>query len=213
LNVREKPAFEYRESYWFTAFAPDWAWRNGCNRNGAPIPQEKGGHVTYKGFVHTLYPLVPPDKYFASHPEWFSLVKGHRVKSNAQLCLTDPSLCQMVVERVKDWLRESPDAGINGQAGVAGGGGQRRWGVTLRRDGVDAIIYNRLHSQAGAKPDQCYAVPLFFLILLFSAEAAFRFASLLPFASRLAPILRRFNCILPHGRRRYQNHCNVPQRC
>lgn len=111
-SVREKPAFEYREPYWFTAFDPDWAWRNRCNGNGAPVPPEKGGHVTYKGFVHTFYPLVPPDKYFASHPAWFSLVKGQRAQSNAQLCLTDPGLRQMVVDRVRDWLRESPGAGI-----------------------------------------------------------------------------------------------------
>lgn len=112
LNIREKPAFEYREPFWFTAFDADWAWHNECNGNSFPIPPDQGGHIIYKGFVHTSYALVPPDKYFSSHPEWFSLINGKRVGSGAQLCLTDPQLRDFVVERVREWLRESPDANI-----------------------------------------------------------------------------------------------------
>ncbi len=112
LDVREKPAFEYREPFWIDSFDPDWAWRNTCNGASQNIPADKGGHVTYKGFVHTSYPLVPPDKYFASHPEWFALVDGKRADHDAQLCLSNPQLRDFVVDRVKQWLRESPDAGI-----------------------------------------------------------------------------------------------------
>lgn len=112
LNIREKPAFEYREPFWFTAFDADWAWHNECNGNSFPIPPDKGGHVIYKGFVHTSYALVPPDEYFSEHPEWFSLIQGKRVGHDAQLCLTNPKLRDFVVERVKEWLRESPDANI-----------------------------------------------------------------------------------------------------
>jgi hypothetical protein len=112
LNIREKPAFEYREPYWFTARDPDWSWRNQCNGNFCEIPPNEGGHITYEGFVHTFYPLVPPDKYFSSHPEWFSLVNGKRVGSGAQLCLTNPKLREFVVQQVKERLRQSPDAGI-----------------------------------------------------------------------------------------------------
>jgi hypothetical protein len=112
LNIREKPAFEYREPYWFPTNDLDWAWRNQCNGNFTELPTEMGGHVSYQGFVHTFYPLVPPDKYFAAHPEWFSLVNGKRVGSGAQLCLTNPKLRQFIVEQVKERLRQSPDAGI-----------------------------------------------------------------------------------------------------
>ena len=31
LDLRAKPAFEYRESFWYPAFDADWSWRNGCN--------------------------------------------------------------------------------------------------------------------------------------------------------------------------------------
>ncbi len=112
LNIREKPAFEYREPFWFTAFDVDWAWENECNGNSFPIPPDKGGHITYKGFVHTSYALVPPAEYFSSHPEWYALIKGKRVDHDAQLCLTDPELRDFVVERVKEWLTNSPDANI-----------------------------------------------------------------------------------------------------
>jgi hypothetical protein len=112
LNLREKPAFEYREAFWYPAFDADWSWRNGCNGNSSRLTPEKGGCISYKGFVHTFYPLVPPEKYFAEHPEWFSLIKGKRTTERAQLCLTNPKLRDFAVERVKQWLRESPDAGI-----------------------------------------------------------------------------------------------------
>jgi hypothetical protein len=112
LNVRAKPAFEYRESYWYPAFDADWSWRNGINGQSSRLGSEKGGRINYKGFVHTFYPLVPPEQYFTEHPEWFSLVKGKRTSDRAQLCLTNPKLRDFTVERVKQWLRESPGAGI-----------------------------------------------------------------------------------------------------
>ena len=112
LDLRGQPAFEYRESFWYPAFDADWSWRNGCNGHSSRLTPEKGGLISYKGFVHTFYPLVPPEKHFAEHPEWFSLIKGKRTTDRAQLCLTNPKLRDFMVERVKQWLRESPDAGI-----------------------------------------------------------------------------------------------------
>ena len=112
LGLRERPAFEYREPYWYPAFDRDWSWRNRCNGQSSRLPAELGDCIRYKGFVHTFYPLVPPEKHFAEHPEWFSLVKGKRTTDRAQLCLINPKLRDFVVERVKQWLRESPDASI-----------------------------------------------------------------------------------------------------
>jgi hypothetical protein len=112
LDLREKPAFEYREPFWYPAFDADWSWRNGCNGQSSKLSPEKGGRISYRGFVHTFYPLVPPEKYFADHPEWFSLIKGQRTTDRAQLCLTNPKLRDFMVERVKASLRESPEAGI-----------------------------------------------------------------------------------------------------
>ena len=112
LNVRAKPAFEYRGPYWFPGFEPRWKVHNCVNNESWEIPKELGGCITYKGFCHTFYPLVPPEKHFAEHPEWYSLIKGHRTHDGAQLCLTNPRLRDFVVGRVREWLRESPDAQI-----------------------------------------------------------------------------------------------------
>ena len=112
LNKREKPAFEYREPFWFPAFDGKWAVRNYYNGNSARLTPAMGGKITYKGFVHTFYPLVPPEKYFKDHPEWYSLIDGKRTTDKAQLCLTNPELRDFVVGRVREWLRGSPDATI-----------------------------------------------------------------------------------------------------
>ena len=112
LNVRGKPAFEYRDPFWFPAFDGDWAARNGSTSATARLQAKHGGQVTYKGFVHTFYPLVPPATHFKTHPEWFSLVNGKRVGEGAQLCTTDPQLRDFIVEQVKIWLRETPGANI-----------------------------------------------------------------------------------------------------
>jgi hypothetical protein len=112
LLLRAKPAFEYREPFWYPAFDAEWAMRNRANGQSAKIPTELGGCIRYKGFVHTFDALVPPSKHFAEHPEWFSMINGQRSTNRAQLCLTNPRLREFVVERIKNWLRESPDAGI-----------------------------------------------------------------------------------------------------
>ena len=112
LNARQIPAFEYREPFWYQGFDPLWKVRNGANGEHHRIPAELGGCITYKGFCHTFYPLVPPAKHFAEHPEWYSLIAGKRTHERAQLCLSNPELRDFVVGRVKEWLREAPDAGI-----------------------------------------------------------------------------------------------------
>lgn len=117
LAVDQQPAFEYREPFWFPAFDGDWAARNGYNGNSARLGEQHGGKLSYKGFVHTFFSLVPPAEYFDKHPEWFSLIDGRRVapeggKHRSQLCTTNRELREFLVERVRQWLKESPEASI-----------------------------------------------------------------------------------------------------
>jgi hypothetical protein len=112
LDVRAQPVFEYRDPFWSAAFDPLWKVHNCSNGGSHPVPEDLGGCIQYKGFAHTLYPLVPPDKYFGPHPEWYSLINGKRTHDNAQLCLSNPELQDFVVQRVKEWLREAPEARI-----------------------------------------------------------------------------------------------------
>src|SRR5262249_54168857 len=100
------------DPYWYPAFDAGWAVHNFSNSQAAHLTPSVGGSVRYKGFVHTFYPLVPPERHFAEHPEWFSMIKGERSTNRAQLCMTNPQLREFVVERVKQWARETPDATI-----------------------------------------------------------------------------------------------------
>ena len=112
LNVTEAPALEYREPYWAEGFDADWAARNRMNSSAARLDEARGGKIVYKGFVHTFYSLLPPDQYFKDHPEYYSEINGRRTASHAQLCLTNPEVVRLAAERVKAWLRETPEANI-----------------------------------------------------------------------------------------------------
>jgi hypothetical protein len=112
LEVRSKPVFEYRAPFWWVGQDPVWKAHNAANGESAPVPEALGGCIKYKGFCHTFYALVPPDKYFQTHPEWYSLLNGVRTHKNAQLCLSNQELRDFVVQQVKAWLREAPDAKI-----------------------------------------------------------------------------------------------------
>jgi len=111
-NLRARPAFEYRDPYWFPAFNVEWAVHNACNGQRPVIPDPLGGSIRYADFVHTFFTFVPPAEHFAKHPEWFSLIRGERTTNQAQLCLTNPQLRDFMVGRVRDRLKDAPEARI-----------------------------------------------------------------------------------------------------
>ncbi|MAF09623.1 hypothetical protein CMK11_04160 [Candidatus Poribacteria bacterium] len=112
IDERFVPILEYRESFWYDAFDGDWAVRNKSNGNSVRTDEARGGHHTYKGFVHTFFPLVPPAEHFDAHPEWYSEIEGERKHDRAQLCLTNAELLAFTIGKVEEWLRESPEATI-----------------------------------------------------------------------------------------------------
>jgi hypothetical protein len=91
-----------------------WATHNKINGYGADLPADGGGKVKYAGgrLGHTFYSLVPPKKYFQDHPEYFSLVKGKRVKDRGQLCLTHPDVLKISIREIERWLKDDPEASI-----------------------------------------------------------------------------------------------------
>ena len=112
FNFGYVPKLEYRESFWYDAFDGDWAVRNKCNGNSSRLDEKRGGKHIYQGFVHTFYWLIPPDKYFGQHPEWFSEIDGKRKHERTQLCLTNEQMRQELVKNLKANLRKNPDATI-----------------------------------------------------------------------------------------------------
>src|SRR5207244_12801435 len=62
------PAVQYRTTSYRDANDPEYReWHRLSSRNEWGL------------FVHTFNPLVPPDQYGETHPEYFSLVKGNRL--------------------------------------------------------------------------------------------------------------------------------------
>ncbi|MCL5282421.1 MAG: DUF4838 domain-containing protein [Planctomycetes bacterium] len=112
INIRYVPPLEYRSAFWFDAFDGDWAARNKCNGQSHRLSDEQGGRHIYEGFVHTFYPLIPPQKYFAEHPQWFSEINGKRTTERAQLCLTNEEMRKELVKNLKERLRNNPAATI-----------------------------------------------------------------------------------------------------
>lgn len=111
LNIRQKPAFEYREPFWTETFDGTWASRNRTNGNHQRLTEEMGGRLIYQPFVHTFNNLISPDKYFAEHPEYFSMVGGKRVPDK-QICLTNPDVLRISIDQVRTWIRNHPEATI-----------------------------------------------------------------------------------------------------
>ncbi len=111
-GFRYAPPFEYREPFWFVAFDPAWAARNKANGIQAGGDDLRGGRQAYEGFVHTFYVLIPPEKYFGGHPEWFSEIGGARTAKDAQLCLTNEEMRRELVRNLENRLRANPAATI-----------------------------------------------------------------------------------------------------
>ena len=119
IDCQEQPVLEYREPFYPGLTGGDWALHNKVNGCHCHLEEIHGGKVSYaQWLVHTFHQLVPPEEYFDSHPEYFSLVhtpehpEGIRLKERSQLCLTHPEVLKLVIQRVKETLREHPEANI-----------------------------------------------------------------------------------------------------
>ena len=120
LDDVQVPALMMREAFWWDvlkngAFAArlrvnSRSWRGNEEKYGGS-PFRFGGGL---GSCHTFNALLPPDQYFDTHPEYFSLVKGRRLKHPSQLCLTNPDVLRIVTSNVLARIRKDPGAKFYG---------------------------------------------------------------------------------------------------
>lgn len=111
INVREVPAFEYREPFFAEAFGKDWAARLRLNGNTPALDESTGGKVAYAEFVHTFDSLIP-QSLFDTHPEYFPLIDGKRTGGYVQRCLSNPDVLSRAIAGVKRAFAARPDAVI-----------------------------------------------------------------------------------------------------
>lgn len=109
LNVSYAPQMISREMYHRNAQPTVFSARLKGNGNLTP---EYGGAVRIINFVHSFYKYLPPEKYFADHPDWYSEIDGKRQHESAQLCLTNEEMTRELIKNVLETLRQNPDAKI-----------------------------------------------------------------------------------------------------
>ena len=98
------PVIEQR-IIWEAALAPN-AIRNRLNGHAFNIVHEKVlGGVKFLGRpIHTFNSFVPVEKYFDTNPEYFSLINGKRERFRTQLCLTNPDVYRLSIEKIREWV-------------------------------------------------------------------------------------------------------------
>lgn len=69
-----------------------------------------GKHEGWGFWCHSFEKLISPEEYFDKHPEYFSLYNGIRVGKNAQLCLTNPDVFNLLVKNLRKHIEENPAA-------------------------------------------------------------------------------------------------------
>ena len=106
------PQLKVRDPFYACAFDPVWSLRNRANAPNAAVPEEQGGHVDYANmFVHTAGQIVPPDKYFKDHPDYFAQA-ADGTHTTAQLCPTHPEVVKIAIDYVRQVLRDHPHTEI-----------------------------------------------------------------------------------------------------
>lgn len=102
IHDLQNPSFQYRETLYNlpneAAGYADWhklACREDFNKD-------------WGLFVHTFQKLVPVDRYFDQHPEWFSELHGRRIR-DGQLCLSNPEVLEVVCESLAQQIAQAPE--------------------------------------------------------------------------------------------------------
>ena len=106
------PKLRLRDPYYKAAFDAKWSMRNRTNSPSGAVGDEYGGHIDYDGlFVHTHAGLLPADKYFKDHPDYFAMnAAGQRYI--AQLCATHPEVAKIISATVLNVLKDNPHTEI-----------------------------------------------------------------------------------------------------
>lgn len=114
IDYAYSPPFMYRETLYWDSFPKEIATRQRLNGPYAKVGADVGGKIQIFPYVHSSAKLVPPDKYYAEHPEYFSLIGGKRTNLtvHGQLCLTNPDVLKIATAEVMKWIKENPDVPI-----------------------------------------------------------------------------------------------------
>jgi hypothetical protein len=126
LNIRAKPAFAARFINPYLGYSKDnpkaglapqsrafwFAINKNCGLNGSEYitgetRKQFGGGEPFgsPSSVHNHFVYMPPDKYFEAHPEYYSLIKGKRVRTT-QICFSHPEVRAIFKKRLREFIEQ-----------------------------------------------------------------------------------------------------------
>jgi len=116
------PPFAYRQNSAHETYTnEEYATMLRENGNRQPQTEAWGGHYEILGWVHTFSKLLPVQKYFSQHPEWYSdPANGYKPATasskmpsaqKTDLCLGNPQVLDAVTDQALAWIKQNPKAG------------------------------------------------------------------------------------------------------
>ena len=122
LDDAQEPAFDVRSTSWhefvrYPAFAMKHKVNAGAIWTEGPLFDlvRKPCRLTeHLGLCHTYRWMLPPDKYFDAHPEYFSFWNGKRLKERSHPCLTNPEVLEICWRFIEDALAKDPATTVVG---------------------------------------------------------------------------------------------------
>ena len=118
LDGRYVPVLEHRDILIsFITTDPDWSVRNKCvgelhGYGHFEIMAERGGTRKAWPCGHSYFTVLPPEKYFDEHPEWYSMVGGQRVgspRSLTSLCLSNEGMVPAFIRNTEAEVARVPE--------------------------------------------------------------------------------------------------------
>lgn len=96
------PQLDYREVYYRDFFNPEFAEKH-------KMTAQDARHSVWGTWCHSFQEFLDPDIYFDEHPEYYALYKGRRVGKNAQPCLSNPEVFDVMAANIEKAMAEKPE--------------------------------------------------------------------------------------------------------
>ena len=96
------PRMDYREVYYRDYFSQEFAEKHKMTASSAK-------NKVWGTWCHSFQQFLDPDIYFDEHPEYYALYEGKRVGKNAEPCLTNPEVFEVMAANIEKAMAEKPE--------------------------------------------------------------------------------------------------------
>lgn len=103
------PAFAFSDGRYIygspDGYDPQWL----ANITPAAVANNYCRNINASSGGHTYYHMVPTDKYFSDHPEYFAIIDGKRTGRGNHLCTSNPDVRKLMLK----WMEDRADEGLD----------------------------------------------------------------------------------------------------